>query len=176
MFPFSVWVKLLRDVTEEDEATLLTDTSAGGIRQLRPGHFRPPLPVPGMTIDPEQIVVGREQAGVLIQLLGRRWGYAVEDPGYLRLGKIYEKRCGDPPYPHGRARDHSGTAGGEAGAQILHITPFPPLPYGDLVMPIAAGMVLTGQGRNRYIIEDDYDCGSMAGRHSHPTGIDSDGA
>ena len=36
MFPFSVWVKLLRDVTAgEDEATLLTDTSAGGIRQLR---------------------------------------------------------------------------------------------------------------------------------------------
>ena len=36
MFPFSVWVKLLRDVTaSEDEATLLSDTSAGGIRQLR---------------------------------------------------------------------------------------------------------------------------------------------
>ena len=36
MFPFSVWVKLLRDVTAgEDEATLLTDTSAGGIRKLR---------------------------------------------------------------------------------------------------------------------------------------------
>lgn len=48
MFPFSVWVKLLRDVTAgEDEATLLTDTSAGGIRQLPAGHFRPPLSIPG---------------------------------------------------------------------------------------------------------------------------------
>ena len=95
MFPFSVWVKLLRDVTAgEDETALLTDTSAGGIRQLRQAIARHLYQFRGMTIDPEQIVVGAGTEylyAVLIQLLGRDKGYAVEDPGYLRLSKIYEK-------------------------------------------------------------------------------------
>ena len=95
MFPFSVWVKLLRDVTaSEDEATLLTDTSAGGIRQLRQAIADHLYQFRGMTISPEQIVVGAGTEylyGVLIQLLGRHRGYAVEDPGYQRLSKIYEK-------------------------------------------------------------------------------------
>ena len=67
MFPFSVWVKLLRDVTAgEDETALLTDTSAGGIRQLRQAIARHLYQFRGMTIDPEQIVVG---AGIIPQKL-----------------------------------------------------------------------------------------------------------
>ena len=97
MFPFSVWVKLLRDVTAgEDEATLLTDTSAGGIRQLRQAISDHLYQFRGMTIDPEQIVVG---AGaeylylLLAQLLGREAVFAVEDPGYPKIRQVYGK-CG----------------------------------------------------------------------------------
>lgn len=42
----------------EDEATLLTDTSAGGIRQLRQAIADHLYQFRGMTISPEQIVVG----------------------------------------------------------------------------------------------------------------------
>lgn len=89
MFPFSVWVKLLRDVTAgEDEATLLTDTSAGGIRQLRQAISDHLYQFRGMTIDPEQIVVGAG-SGVPVQRPDPAPGDAsgamqVEDPGYLR--------------------------------------------------------------------------------------------
>ena len=93
MFPFSIWVKLLRDVTAgEDETALLTDTSAGGILKLRQAISDHLYQFRGMSIDPEQIVVGAGTEylySVLIQLLGRERGYAVEDPGYLRLSKIY---------------------------------------------------------------------------------------
>ena len=171
MFPFSVWVKLLRDVTAgEDETALLTDTSAGGIRQLRQaiaGHlyqFR------GMTIDPEQIVVGAGTEylySVIIQLLGRDKGYAMEDPGYLRLSKIYEKN--DVATFH-IPMDGAGIIPEkleESGAEILHITPSHHFPTG-VVMPVSRRyefLSWASKGENRYIIEDDYDCEfRLAGR------------
>ena len=171
MFPFSVWVKLLRDVTAgEDETALLTDTSAGGIRQLRQaiaGHlyqFR------GMSIDPDQIVVGAGTEylySVLIQLLGRSRSYAVEDPGYLRLSKIYEKN--DVKTFH-IPMDASGIIPQmleKSGAEILHITPSHHFPTG-IVMPVSRRyefLSWASKGENRYIIEDDYDCEfRLAGR------------
>ena len=140
MFPFSVWVKLLRDVTAgEDEATLLTDTSAGGIRQLRQAISDHLYQFRGMSIDPEQIVVGAGTEylySVLIQLLGRDRGYAMEDPGYLRLSKIYEKNdvrvCHIPMDASGIIPEKLE----ESGAEILHITPSHHFPTG-IVMPVS---------------------------------------
>lgn len=110
----------------EDEATLLTDTSAGGIQQLRQAISDHLYQFRGMSIDPEQIVVGAGTEylySVLIQLLGRQWGYAVEDPGYLRLSKIYEKNdvatYHIPMDEHGIIPEKLE----ESGAEILHITP-----------------------------------------------------
>lgn len=139
MFPFSVWVKLLRDVTaSEDEATLLTDTSAGGIRQLRQAIADHLYQFRGMTISPEQIVVGAGTEylyGVLIQLLGRHRGYAVEDPGYQRLSKIYEK---NDVAIHHIPMDQGGNprkAGGERGGDPPH-HPSHHFPTG-IVMPVS---------------------------------------
>ena len=164
MFPFSVWVKLLRDVTAgEDEATLLTDTSAGGIRQLRQAISDHLYQFRGMSIDPEQIVVGAGTEylySVLIQLLGRDRGYAMEDPGYLRLSKIYEKNdvrvCHIPMDASGIIPEKLE----ESGAEILHITPSHHFPTG-IVMPVSRRyefLSWASKGENRYIIEDDYDC------------------
>ena len=171
MFPFSVWVKLLRDVTAgEDETALLTDTSAGGIRQLRQAIADHLYQFRGMTIDPEQIVVGAGTEylySVIIQLLGRNRGYAVEDPGYLRLTRIYEK---NDVKVHHIPMDPSGIVPEkleESGAEILHITPSHHFPTG-VVMPVSRRyefLSWASKGENRYIIEDDYDCEfRLAGR------------
>lgn len=164
MFPFSIWVKLLRDVTAgEDETALLTDTSAGGIRKLRQAISDHLYAFRGMSIDPEQIVVGAGTEylySVLIQLLGRSRGYAVEDPGYLRLSKIYEK---NDVTVHHIPMDASGIIPEkleESGAEILHITPSHHFPTG-VVMPVSRRyefLSWASKGANRYIIEDDYDC------------------
>lgn len=171
MFPFSVWVKLLRDVTAgEDETALLTDTSAGGIRQLRQAIADHLYQFRGMTIDPEQIVVGAGTEylySVIIQLLGRNHGYAVEDPGYLRLTKIYEKNdvkvCHIPMDASGIIPEKLE----ESGAEILHITPSHHFPTG-IVMPVSRRyefLSWASKGEDRYIIEDDYDCEfRLAGR------------
>ena len=164
MFPFSIWVKLLRDVTAgEDETALLTDTSAGGILKLRQAISDHLYQFRGMSIDPEQIVVGAGTEylySVLIQLLGRERGYAVEDPGYLRLSKIYEK---NDVTVHHIPMDASGIIPErleESGAEILHITPSHHFPTG-IVMPVSRRyefLSWASKGENRYIIEDDYDC------------------
>lgn len=47
----------------------------------------------GMEVDPDCIVVGAGSQVLynwLVQLLGRNLHYGVEDPGYLRLSRIYE--------------------------------------------------------------------------------------
>lgn len=164
MFPFSVWVKLLRDVTAgEDEAALLTDTSAGGILRLRQAISDHLYQFRGMSIDPEQIVVGAGTEylySVIIQLLGRDRGYAMEDPGYLRLARIYEKN--DVKTFH-IPMDGAGIIPESlerSGAEILHITPSHHFPTG-IVMPVSRRyefLSWASKGEDRYIIEDDYDC------------------
>ncbi len=164
MFPFSIWVKLLRDVTAgEDETALLTDTSAGGIQQLRQAISDHLYQFRGMSIHPEQIVVGAGTEylySVLIQLLGRSRGYAVEDPGYLRLSKIYEKNDVQTFHIPMDAAGIIPQKLEESGAEILHITPSHHFPTGT-VMPVSRRyefLSWASKGENRYIIEDDYDC------------------
>ncbi len=164
MFPFSVWVKLLRDVTAgEDETALLTDTSAGGILRLRQAISEHLYQFRGMTIDPEQIVVGAGTEylySVIIQLLGRDRGYAMEDPGYLRLAKIYEKNDVRAYHIPMDAAGIIPESLEKSGAEILHITPSHHFPTG-IVMPVSRRyefLSWASKGADRYIIEDDYDC------------------
>jgi len=164
MFPFSVWLKLLRDVTAtEDESTLLTDKSTGGVYQLRRAISDHLYQFRGMSTDPEQIIVGAGTEylySVLIQLLGRDCGYAVEDPGYQKLTRIYKSNnvtCFHIPM------DAVGVipeALERSGAKILHITPSHHFPTG-VVMPVSRRYELlswAASEEGRYIIEDDYDC------------------
>ena len=163
MFPFSVWVKLLRDVTaSEDEATLLTDTSAGGIRQLRQAIADHLYQFRGMTISPEQIVVGAGSEtliGLLVQLLGREGGYGVEKPGYTKTQRILTS-CGAAVRP--LPLDGQGLrvdALEEAGVRVVHVTPSHHYPLG-IIMPVARRQALLRWAEaapDRYILEDDYD-------------------
>ena len=162
MFPFSVWVKLLRDVTAgEDEATLLTDTSAGGIRQLRQAISDHLYQFRGMTIDPEQIVVGAGTEylyNLLVQLLGRDKVYGLEDPGYSKAGRVYtlnEAECRFLPVD-GAGMPPEALEG--SGVQVLHLSPNHQFPTGA-VTPISRRQAVLrwAQAGDRYLIEDDYD-------------------
>ena len=163
-FPFSVWLKLLRQVmATEAEETLLTERPAGGLLQLRcaiSDHLRA---FRGMEVSPDQVVVGAGAEylySVLIQLLGRGQIYGVEDPGYLRLSMIYEGNdvsCCHIPMDESGVRMEALC---QSGAEILHITPSHHNPTG-IVMPAGRRYELldwAAEQEGRYIIEDDYDC------------------
>lgn len=169
-FPFSVWAKLTRRVLTERGPALLQAVPHSGVPELRRALARHLYELRGIQVSPEQIVVGAGTEylySVLIQLLGRQWGYAVEDPGYLRLSKIYEK---NDVVTYHIPMDQAGIIPEkleESGAEILHITPSHHFPTG-IVMPVSRRyefLSWASKGENRYIIEDDYDCEfRLAGR------------
>ena len=116
-----------------------------------------------MNVDPNNIVIG---AGaqlldtMLVQLLGADKVYAVEDPGYLRLTRIYQAMgCEVRHIPlDGEGVDLSALQ--KAGADILHLMPSHQYPTG-LVTSIARRYALlswAAERQGRYLIEDDFDC------------------
>ena len=116
-----------------------------------------------MNVNPDNIVIG---AGaqlldtMLVQLLGADKIYAVEDPGYLRLTRIYQAMgCRVRHIP----LDGEGVNLGElldAGVDVLHLMPSHQYPTG-LVTSIARRYALlswAAERPGRYLVEDDFDC------------------
>ncbi|MCC8150554.1 MAG: PLP-dependent aminotransferase family protein, partial [Lachnospiraceae bacterium] len=161
-FPFSVWARLIRQVMADRGEHLLRNAPGGGVYELRKmiaAHLRE---FRDMYVSPEQVIVGAGTEylyGILIQLLGFDSVYAVENPGYSKIGKIYEA--------HGVACRYIDMDGcgicpdllEEVGANVIHITPSHHFPTG-ITMPISRRYELlawAARAENRYIIEDDYD-------------------
>lgn len=171
-FPFSVWSRIQRQVTLDMGQDLLKPMPAQGVLALRQAIAHHLAAFRGMQIAPEQIVVGAGTDflyNLLVQLLGREKCYAVEEPGYGKIRKLYAAagaRCVDAPM------DSQGvTVQGLKDAQILHISPNHHFPTG-LVTPLSRRQALlhwAQAGEDRYIVEDDYDSEFRFNAHPMPT-------
>ena len=158
-FPFSVWSKLQREVMADYGSQLLQRLPHQGYSQLRQAIARHLWDFRGMAVGPENIIIGAGTDflyNLLIQLLGREKTYAVEDPGYDKIRKIYAAggvRCISAEMDgQGVRPDRLGTA------QVLHISPSHHFPTG-IITPInrRAELLLWAEQADGYIIEDDYD-------------------
>ena len=169
-FPFSVWSGLQRQVMLDYGQQLLQPMPNRGIRELRQaiaGHladFR------GMEVDPQNILVGAGTDflyNVLIQLLGREKIYAVEDPGYEKIRRIYDA---GGVTSISAVLDEKGVRPDSLGAaRILHISPSHHFPTG-LVTPLSRRQELLewAEAQNGWIIEDDYDSEFRFDAHPMP--------
>ena len=158
-FPFSVWIKLQREVILDYDKALLLPLPSQGIRELREAIADHLASFRGMQVDPDRILVGAGTDflyNLLIQLLGRDKRYAVEDPGYGKIRKIYAAggvncRC--------VAMEESGIRlDGLADADVVHVSPAHHFPTG-IVMPMTRRRELLNWAAagDRFVIEDDYD-------------------
>ena len=159
-----LWQSALRaTLTSEDEREIFSPAPAPGTARLRCAIAHHLRGTRGMSVNPDNIVIG---AGaqlldtMLVQLLGADKIYAVEDPGYLRLTRIYQAMgCEVRHVP----LDGEGVNLGElldAGADVLHLMPSHQYPTG-LVTSIARRYALlswAAERTGRYLIEDDFDC------------------
>ncbi len=159
-----LWQSALRaTLTSEDEREIFSPAPAQGTARLRCAIAHHLRGTRGMNVNPDNIVIG---AGaqlldtMLVQLLGADKTYAVEDPGYLRLTRIYQAMgCEVRHVP----LDGEGVNLGElldAGADVLHLMPSHQYPTG-LVTSIARRYALlswAAERTGRYLIEDDFDC------------------
>lgn len=167
-FPFQLWSKLQRRVLLDHGEKLLQPMDNQGCAALRgaiAGHladFR------GMAVKPENIIIGAGTdflCNLLIQLLGRDRLYAVEEPGYGKIRKIYAAggvECVSAPL------DESGVLPQlPPGTGVLHCSASHHFPTG-LVTSLRRRQELISWAREKggYIIEDDYD--SEFRFHAHP--------
>ena len=163
-FPFSSWAKTVREVlSRESEQSLLGDTCAQGTLALRAQLADYLHSFRGMRVGPEQIVVAAGSQvldNLIVQLLGRECGYAVETPGYSRLVSIYRANDAKLAYipldDGGISMSHLRAS----GVNVAHIMPSHQFPTG-LVTSVARRYELlawASEQPGRYIVEDDYDC------------------
>ncbi|MDL2298328.1 PLP-dependent aminotransferase family protein [Synergistaceae bacterium OttesenSCG-928-D05] len=161
-FPFSTWAKLMRQSLTEDAEQLLTPMDSQGDIGLRIEILKYLEKYRGIKANAEQVVIGAGSEfllSLLVQLLGREHGYAVEDPGYAKTAKIL---AANGASVYGIPMDREGmslAALSKSSAKIAHVTPSHHFPLG-IVTPVARRSALLqwayAEG-GRYIIEDDYD-------------------
>ena len=158
-FPFSVWMKLQREVMLDYGQQLLRPMPNQGIPELRQAISRHLADFRGLHAPPENILIGAGTDflyNLLIQLLGRDLTYAVEEPGYGKIRRIYAAggvRCVSAELDENGVRPDS-----LKDARVLHISPSHHFPTG-LVTPVSRRRELLAwaEQTDGYIIEDDYD-------------------
>jgi len=178
-FPFSVWSKLQREVMLDYGEKLLLPMPNRGIPELRQAISAHLAAFRGLHVEPENILVGAGTDflyNLLIQLLGRDKTYAVEEPGYGKIRKIYA--AGGVSCVSAEM-DRKGVRTDSLGeASVLHISPSHHFPTG-LVTPVSRRIELLSWARENdgYIIEDDYDCEFRFDAHPMPAmmSLDRDG-
>ena len=171
-FPFSVWSKLQREVMLDLGEQLLKSLPNQGLWELRCAISKHLWDFRGFRADPNCILIGAGTDflyNLLIQLLGRDKCYAVEEPGYDKIRRIYAAggvRC------ERASMDALGVIPESLGtAQVLHISPSHHFPTG-IVTPLARRQALLSWARaeeDRWIIEDDYDSEFRFAAHPMPT-------
>ena len=171
-FPFSVWSRLQRQVIQDFGPALLKPIPNRGLWELRCAIAEHLAGFRGMQVSAENILVGAGTDflyNLLIQLLGRDKVYAVEEPGYGKIRRIYAAggvECVSAPM------DEKGVIPAMlAHAQVLHISPSHHFPTG-LVTPRERRVALlrwAQEKEDRFIIEDDYDSEFRFSAHPMPT-------
>ena len=168
-FPFSIWSRLQREVMLDYGIDLLKPLPNRGVAELRQAIADHLAAFRGLHVDPDNILIGAGTDflyNLLIQLLGRDKTYAVEEPGYGKIRKIYAAggvKCISAPM------DGRGVLPGALeNAQVLHISPSHHFPTG-LITPVSRRLeLLHWAGLENWIIEDDYDSEFRFDAHPQP--------
>ena len=160
-FPFSVLARTMRGVLADYDRRILVKSPNAGCLELRRAIADYLRRSRGLSVRPEQILIGSGAEylyGLVVQLLGRDRGYALEDPGYEKIRLVYEAHgavCEALPLEEDGI-DSAALASSRAG--VLHVTPFHSYPSG-ITASAAKRQAYIDWARDRdgLIVEDDYD-------------------
>ena len=160
-FPFSLWARTMRAVLSDYDRRILDRCPSKGCFELRLalaawlGRSR------GLAVSPEQIVVGSGAEylySLIVQLLGRERPFALEDPCYGQIRRVYEAngaKC--LALPMGEDGIESAALSG-CDAGVLHVTPYHSYPSGVTASAAKRHEYLAwALARGSWIVEDDYD-------------------
>lgn len=162
-FPFASWAKVMRETLTDYDTTLLKLVPFNGVEELRIQIAEHLYRYRGMQVSPDHIIVGAGTEylyGRLLQLLGQDAFYAVENPGYKKISRLYDAGGAKWTYIDIDKNGMNVEALAASGANVAHVSPEHHYPVG-IVTPIGRRQELlawAAQEPGRYIIEDDYDC------------------
>ncbi len=161
-FPYATWKKITRNILVDAKSQMFALGEPQGDLELRTTICRYLHGSRGVNCEPEQIIVGAGNDFLLLlleKILGRHIHVAMENPTYVRAYKIFRSFA----YPVSLIPvDEKGIRIdflGKTDAQIAYVMPSHQYPTG-VSMPIGRRMELlkwAAEGKERYLIEDDYD-------------------
>lgn len=160
-FPFSVFAKTMRRVLANDAEEIMKRSPNNGVPRLRGAIASYLARSRGIVVRPDQIIVGAGSEylyGLIVQMLGRDRVYALEDPSYNKIRRVYEANGAScEMLKLGRSGIHSSELAG-SHADVLHVTPFNSYPSGVTASASKrAEYIRWAKERGARIIEDDYD-------------------
>ena len=173
-FPFSIWSRIMRKTMGEKQNLLLSPMKTEGVYELRRAISHHLSSFRGMAVSPSQIIVGAGTEylySLIIQLLGRDKLYALEDPGYMKLERIYNANGMRSIKVELDEKGLSLLSLEKSSADIAHISPNHHYPTG-ITMPLDRRYEIlswAAKEDERYIIEDDYDSEFRVSRNPVPT-------
>ncbi len=160
-FRYSALWKIMREVISERGEKLLAKPPAFGCAELRRAIAAFLRRYRGMRVEPGRVIVGSGAEylyGMLAQLLGRERTFAVEEPGYVKIRKVYESMgvtCRFLPLDGDGVSSEALEA---TDADILHVTPYHSFPTGITASHEKRREYLDWAARGeRYVVEDDFD-------------------
>ena len=173
-FPFSIWSRIMRKTMGEKQNLLLSPMKTEGVYELRRAISHHLSSFRGMAVSPSQIIVGAGTEylySLIIQILGRDRLYALEDPGYMKLERIYNANGVKSIKVELDDKGLSSSSLEKSSADIAHISPNHHYPTG-ITMPLDRRYEIlswAAKKDERYIIEDDYDSEFRVSRNPVPT-------
>ena len=160
-FPFSVLSKTMRKVLAEYREEILVKSPNQGCLELRCAISNYLVRSNGITVRPEQIIIGSGAEyfySLIVQLLANHVKFALEDPSYSKIQKVYEANgivCDLLELGQDGIKSEKLS---KTDATVLHITPFHSFPSGVTASVSKRHEYLRwAENRNGYIIEDNYD-------------------
>lgn len=162
-FPFSMWRKVMREVLTMYEGELVRRAHFLGVKELRDTIADYLYRARGMKVSPECIIIGASIEylyGRLVKILPSEAVYAVENPGYRKIPKIYEENGLSWRPIDMNEYGISMESLIASGADIIHVSPEHHYPLGTVMSASRRQELLNwaSEKLERYIIEDDYDC------------------
>lgn len=161
-FPYATWKKITRNILVDAKSQMFALGEPQGDVELRTTVCRYLHGSRGVNCEPEQIIVGAGNDFLLLlleKILGRHIHVAMENPTYVRAYKIFRSFA----YPVSLVPvDEKGIRVDclrKTNAQLAYVMPSHQYPTG-VSMPIGRRMELlkwAAEGKDRYLIEDDYD-------------------
>ncbi|MDD6263086.1 MAG: PLP-dependent aminotransferase family protein [Clostridiales bacterium] len=159
-FPFSVMARVMRRVLSERGESILVKSPNDGCPELRRAIAAYLVRSRGIHVLPSQVIIGSGAEylyGLTVRLFGRERVFALEDPCYEMIPRVYEANGVRTDRLRLGSEGIKSSELERTEATVLHVTPFCSFPSGITASASKRREYIRwAQTRGAFIVEDDF--------------------